>query len=493
MRDRNNNNRCNIVFCMKELTRKELIEKSVFYVLMAAMISVAAYFIIHNFMWLIGDDSSCIVHTGWGNYYSLSDYIIPETGRFYPLSFLFYNILPFLGAYSVTAHSVFLAFMMFLMVILLTRSCRLNMPSEHLSVWDYLSLLFVAAICIARPYRFFLTTEWATWICYILIILWGICTYYVHQKQSIIAAIGGLLIMTCFCYCGETNAALPFSYGVLGLLMWKRSSLIEKSYYVGLIVTVALFFTLYYILVYAHVSDYIYDASHGSQMSILEVAFRMFYAQKIFWIAIIILCIKAWQIIKHKASFEWRDNLILSSFAYCSGCIVMHLDHTVYYWAAVLCMLPAVIYYLHKWFGEKWTMIIMLALALIMCRRFPRIIKDNQSDRLKSIELRKIFVDKIVNEDKNVYYYAPVTTDTNNNEFEWRKQKKESFPAYIGDAINNHQYQLNTITKFEHQSGIYILPHENEKLVPYANDAIINAGKVIFKGGYGNLTLVEID
>ena len=312
-----------------------------------------------------------------------------------------------------------------------------------------------------------------------------------HERQSVIAAIGGFLAITYFSYCLEVNSTIPFAYGMVGVLMWKKSARLEKVYYMSMIATAIIYFILYYILVYAHLGDNIYDASHGEHLPIWLVAFKMIFAQKIAWLAIVILCVKAWRIYKRKESIEWWDNLIIAGFAYFGGCIIMSLHHTLYYWTAVLCMLPAVLYYLHKWIGDKWTMVIMLALVLIMCRRFPQIVKENQSDRLKSIELRKVFVDQI-QQGKDIYYFSPITEDQDNNEYEWRNQKQDCLPAYIGDAINNHQYAFTTITEFGNLPGIYILPCENEKLVPGKNDAIIEAGKVVFKGGYGNLTLVEI-
>ena len=478
---------------MKNLIKKEVAKKSIFYVLMAAMLAVGAFFIVHNAIWLVGDDAACIRQTGWSNYYSLSDYIIPETGRFYPLAFIQYDILPLLGLSSVTAHFSFHALVMALMVILICMICRFSMSSKNLSTWDYVSLLAIGAICMTRPYRYFLTTEWSLWIDYFSIVLWVFCTYFVHEKQSVIAAIGGFLAITYFSYCLEVNSAIPFAYGVVGLLMWKKSTRLEKGYYMSMVATAIIYFILYYLLVYAHLGDNLYDASHGEHLPIWLVAFKMVFAQKIVWLAMMILCVRAWIILRNKGSLIWWDNLMIAGFAYFFGCVVMHLHHTVYYWTAVLCMLPAVVYYLHKWIGDKWTMVVMLVLALMMCRRFPQVVKVNQSDRAKSWELRQVCIDEILKEEKNVYYFAPVTADTDNNEYEWRNQKHDCLPAYIGDAINDHQYTIITITEFENLPGIYILPCENEKLVPGANDVIIEAGKIVFKGGYGNLTLVEID
>ena len=471
---------------------KDVLTKGVFYSLLFVMIFTGVFFIIHNATWLVGDDSACITHTGWGNPYSLSDSTIPETGRFYPLAFVMYNILPILGLSSVSAHFTLHSIIFCLMLLCICWVCWKSIDKPDTLGWIYMTLLAVTAICFARSYRYFLSTEWSLWVDYFLIVIWTLSTYYVHKKQSTLAAIIGFISITYFCYCLEVNSAIPFSYGFLGLvLLRKNSTRLEKTYYVSMIITAALYFVFYYFLIYLNLGDKIYDSSHGVQMSIFEIAVRMFYAQKIFWVGIILLALKILKIFKRQASFDWWDILILSGFAYYVGCVAMHLHHTVYHWTAALCMLPAVIHYLSEWLGSKWSAIIMLVLALIMCHRLPRVIMDNQSDRIASIKLQEILKSEI-QEGKDIFYFAPYVEDDGSNPYEHRQQKMYCLPSYIGNAINNHEYKLKTITEFTLSRGIYILPEENECLIPGANDLVINAGQVIFKGGYGNLTLVMV-
>lgn len=465
--------------------------KNIFYLLLALLLTIGVYFIIHNATWLVGDDSACISHTSWGKCFSLSDYTIPETGRFYPMAFMLYDVLPFLGLSSVHAHFGLHAISMIIMVLSLCVICRLSMSSCKLSFWDYIALFAIGAIGMVRPYRYFLTTEYSLWVDYLLVIVWTLCTYFVHEKQSITAAFCGFISIAYFCFCLEVNPVLPCCYGIVGCLMWKKSSLLERNYYLSMLLTTIVYFVLYFVLIYMNIGDEIYDASHGENLPIFEVAVRMFYAQKIYWIGLIILIVKAYQIFNKKASLEWWDNLLLTGFAYYLGCVVIHLHHTVYYWTAALCMIPSMIHYLHKWKGEKWTVVIVFILAAIMCRRFPQIVKENQSHRLKSIELQQLFVNEI-KKDKNVYYFAPEVLEVNNNHYAWRKQKRECLPIYIGNAIDNHQFTLNVISEFSHKPGIYILPYENNELKPYSNDEIITAGSILFQGGYGNLTIVDI-
>ena len=471
---------------------KDKVVQITFYVLFAALIATGMFFIVHNATWLVGDDSACITRTGWGIPYSLSDYTIPETGRFYPLAFIMYNILPMLGLSSVTAHFTLHAIVFALMLLCMCWVCRKSMSGEKTSAWMYVTLLAIAAICFARSYRYFLTTEWSLWVDYFLVVVWALCTYYVHEKQSIAAAIVGFGAITYFCYCLEVNSALPFSYGVLGLVLClKKSTKLERGYYASMIATALFYFVLYFLLIYLHLGDDIYDASHGENIPLLVIAAKMFFAQKIFWVGIVLLSAKLWMIWKKNADFEWWDNLILAGFAYYAGCVVMHLHHTVYFWTAALCMIPAVVHYLHQWIGDKWTMVIMLVLTGIMCRKLPHVIKENQSDRRASVELQQIFVNEI-KAGKQIYYYMPYAADDGSNPYEHRLQKYQCLPAYIGDAIGNHEYRIDAVESFSGAPGIYVLPEENEKLFPGYNDKIVSAGSTIFKGGYGNLTLVEV-
>ena len=472
---------------------KDKLIQITFYLLLAALIATGMFFIVYNATWLVGDDSACIVHTGWGNYYSLSDYIIPKTGRFYPMAFMLYNVLPMLGLSSVAAHFTLHAVVFALMLLCMCWVCRKSMSSAKMSIWDYIILLSIVAFCWARSYRYFLSTEWSIWIDYILVIIWALSTYYVHEKQSITAAIVGLMAITYFNYCLEVNSAISFVYGFAGLLfLRKSSSKLEKIYYIGSILTAIIYFVLYYFLVYAHIGDNIYDASHGENLALWQVVLKMFIAQKPFWIGLVILGVRGWQIIKHKANYEWWDALILSGFAYAGGCAVMHLHHTVYYWTAALCMLPAIVHYLYNWVGNKWTAIIMLVMALVMCHKLPKVISENQADREASVQLQQILKAHIEAGD-NVYYYAPYAESDGSNAYEWRQQKEDCLPAYIGDFLNNKKYPLEVVTEYSGTPGVYILPKENEALAPGANDQLIQQGDVIFKGGYGDLSIVIIE
>lgn len=470
---------------------KRKVIQSIFYVLLISLLMIGAYFIILNATWLVGDDSACISHTSWGKFFTLSDYTIPETGRFYPLAFIAYNILPLLGFTSVNAHFNFLAIAMSIMVGLMVYVCKLSIGTKSLTVYSYITLFLIAMIGMVRPYQYFLTTEYSLYIDYISIILWTLCTYYVHEKQSIIASVCGFVVITYFCYCLEVNPIIPCCYGIIGLFNWKNSTQLEKYYFLSMIITTIIYFTLYLFFVYLNIGDNIYDSSHGADISIWAVALRMLYAQKFFLIGIIILLIRFFCFIKRRYPFLWWDNLLLTGFAYYSGCVIIHLHHTVYYWTAVLCMLPAIIYYLDKWIGSKWLMVAILFLSVIMCRTFYNKVQSNQEYRLKSVELQEIFK-KEIKLGKQIYYFNPEVKDKNNNFYQWRKQKQECLPVYIGNAVNNHKYSLKIISKFEQLPGIYILPYENNELIPNVNDDILNKGNIVFKGGYGNLTLVEI-
>ena len=78
--------------------------KGCFYGIVAILTGILAFLIIYNAGWIIGDDAIVIRHTGWGHFFNPADTVTPSAGRFYPLAYVIYNILPIFQLYSVNAH-----------------------------------------------------------------------------------------------------------------------------------------------------------------------------------------------------------------------------------------------------------------------------------------------------------------------------------------------------------------------------------------------------
>lgn len=465
--------------------------KSLFYGFSAVVIGVLAFFIVYNAGWITGDDAIVIEHTGWGHFFNPADTIEPAAGRFYPFAYIIYNILPFLQLYSVNAHFGLhaLTFIIFSVVSIWVAYKAIDTKQF---VWqDFVLVLSAAIVCIARAYCNFLDAFSTIWVDYTLVMIWVLCCYYVHRHQSLAAMVVGLLSVTWLTYCLETNFVFPLSYGVIGLLFtWNKSTRMEKAYLWGLVATGLLFLVLYFFICFLHIEN-AYDGSHGQEITIIGNAIKMFIAQKVLWVVLLLVCWRAYCIFAKKESFEFWDTILLTGCAYCCGCAIMKLNWVLYYSLASLFMVPAIVHYLHKYMGPKWAWIVMLALALFTFRKVPGYISQNQNDRKGTDEMINILVKQYRNGD-NLYWYAPEDDREWCFDLEQRSWLHSCLEKLFAWEIDQEYYKLQEIKTFDGLSGTYILPCENNKLFPDINDTIISAGEVLKNGDLRSFTIVKV-
>ncbi len=462
----------------------------IFYGLSALLTGILAFFILYHAGWIIGDDAIVISHTGWGHFFSPADTTNPSAGRFYPLAYVIYNILPIFHLHSACAHFALQALVFVAFCIVAFWVCYKAVNPDELT-WQNGILIFSAAlICIARAYNNFLYAFSTVWVNYALIIVWALCCYYVHTKQSKTALVIGLLSITYLTFCVETNFIFPFSYGIIGLLFtWKRTTKLEKAYLWSLVGIGITFLVLYFFICFLHIES-AYDGSHGQETTLLSNAFKMFIAQKVLWVVLVLLCWRAYRIFVKKDAFEFWDTILLTGCAYCCGCAIMKLNWVLYYSLAAIFTVPAVVHYLRQWIGDKWAWIVVLALAAFISRKIPGYIEGNQNCRKDTTETMEVLANHY-QAGENLYWYAP---DCKNGNFDLiqRDWLHKSLETLLARQINNETYQLQVINSFEGEPGLYILPCENNRLLPDSNDTVISKGEVLKDGDMRSFTFVKV-
>ena len=470
---------------------KNFLLKSLFYGLSALVTGVLAFFIIYNAGWIIGDDAIVIGHTGWGHFFNPADTVEPAAGRFFPFAYIIYNILPICQLYSVNAHFGLHA-LIFIFCCVVSFWAAYKAVDAKQFVWqDYVLALSAGLICIARAYCNFLDAYSTIWVDYTLVMIWALSCYYVHKHQSLAAMITGLLCVTWLTYCLETNFVFPLSYGIIGLLFTRnKSTKLEKAYLWSLVATGVLFLVLYFFICFLHIEN-AYDGSHGQEITLIGNAIKMFIAQKVLWVVLILVCWRAYRILIKKEEFEFWDTMLLTGCAYCCGCAVMKLNWVLYYSLASLFMVPAIVHYLHKYLGSKWAWVVMLALGLFTFRKVPGYIKQNQKDRKGSSETIEILVSQYRNGD-TLYWYAPEDDREWCFDLEQRSWLHSCLGTQFAWEIDQEEYVLQEVKTFDGQKGTYILPCENNKLFPDINDTIISAGEILKDGDLRSLTIVKV-
>lgn len=465
--------------------------KYLFYGLATLLIGLLAFFIMYNAGWITGDDAIVIGHTGWGHFFNPADTVTPSAGRFYPLAYFVYNILPIFQLYSVNSHFALhmLTFVLFCVVSLW--ACYKAVDTNQFKWQDGILVLSAAVVCIARVYSNFLDAFSTVWVDYTLVMVWALCCYYVHAKQSKAALIIGILSVTYLTYCLETNFVFPISYGILGLLFtWKKSTKLEKTYLWSLIGVGVVFLLLYFFICFLHIEE-AYDGSHGQEITIIGNAIKMFIAQKVLWVVLILVCWRAYRNFVKKEEYEFWDTILLTGCAYCCGCAVMKLNWVLYYSLASLFMVPAIVYYLRKYLGIKWAWIVMLALALFTFRKVPEYIMTIQKDRKETAETIEVLENQY-KAGNILYWYAPEDDREWSSDLVQRAWLHSCLETILGWQLGDEKYELKVAKTFGGQAGTYVLPCENNKLFPETNDTIISAGEVIEIDETRNFTIVEV-
>ena len=465
--------------------------KVFFYGLSALLTGTLAFFIIYNAGWIIGDDAIVIGHTGWGHFFNPADTITPSAGRFYPFAYIIYNILPIFKLYSVNAHFALHTLIFILFCIVSLWACYKAVNTKQLAWQDAVLVLSAVVVCIARAYCNFLDAYSTIWVDYTLVMIWALCCYYVHTKQSKATLVIGLLSVTYLTYCLETNFVFPLSYGILGLFFtWKKSPKLEKIYLWSLVGVGVVFLVLYFFICFLHIEE-AYDGAHGQEITIIGNAIKMFIAQKVLWIVLILVCWRAYRIFIKKEEYEFWDTILLTGCAYCCGCALMKLNWVLYYSLASLFTVPAIVYYLRKYLSTRWAWIILLALALFTFRKVPRYITTNRKDRKESAEIIEVLVNQYKAGDE-LYWYAPEDDREWCFDLEQRAWLRSALETQFAWQVEKEDYDLEVLESFDGQAGIYILPCENNKLFPDINDTIKLAGVVLKDGYLRSFTIVKV-
>lgn len=441
-----------------------------FYITTFAFLGICAYYMIHNAYWQIGDEAIVIAHTGMGRAFHPTgfDCMIECFGRLYPFAYNLYNVLLLFhdGYISPTDHYILqsIALVVFALAFAAT---SLFLLKQLPVAWKYAITFCVIVICVARVYPEFITCYTGAWIVFMFLplFLWSACKF--NDTEKWIYGVVSLLVINYINYCYETLFTIPLAMGACSLLFnYKNLSKNQRLFNWLLVSSGLLFLALYVIIVLPRATDFY---KHYNSYSIFQIAFRIFVAQKIYWIALVVLIIRVWEILKKESSYTFYDSMLLASFAYFCGAAVLKLDYTYYYNFGSLTALVPIIYFFQKKFRPSLVFIITACLAAFYCIKIPRTIRNTQKARLETYaEVSKLsrFVEK-----ENFYWYAPNYDDPTNLWVDFRSVTQGRLEIYLSWLLHQDvHFEEKTI--FDNNKGIWLFPSENKVLFP--DDHIID-------------------
>ena len=436
-----------------------------FWIATTALLGVCAYFMIHNAYWRISDEAIVTNFTGKGRPFSPLgfDGMVEYYGRLYPFAYNLYNVLLLFhdGYISPTDHYILQAVALVVFALAFAAIAFMILKKQPV-VWKYAISFCVVAMCVARVYPEFITCYTGVWIVFMFlpVFLWSVCKF--DETEKWIYGIVSLLVINYINYCYETLFVIPLTMGACSLLFsYNKLSKNKRLFSWLLVVSGLLFLALYAIIVLPRVTKYY---GHYTSDSSLQIAIKVFVAQKIYWIAFVVFAIRVFEIIKHKSEYTIYDSMLLAAFAYFCGAAVLKLDFVYYYNIGSFTALVSVLHFLNAKLKPLWIFIISASLAVLFCRKIPTTIKMFQNSRVAhytQVSNLSKYVGK-----ECIYWYAPEYDDRANQWVDFRSTTQFRIEVYLSWLLHQEVLLEEKPVFDDSKKGIWLFPSENKELFP---------------------------
>ena len=438
----------------------------ILWIALACLVSVCAFFQIHNAHWLLGDEAIVMNATGMGKAFSPLGFegMITSYGRFYPFAYNLYNVLlPFFGDFIppsaiYTLQAIALAFFAIAFALL-----GLSVLQKVSSPWKYATVFFFVAICIFRVYPEFISCYTGIWIVYLFLSLFLLFSCRFVETENWLYGILALLSINYVIYCYETVFTIPLAVGSCSLLFNYRKLTRRKRAFHGLLVFSGLVFLLLYAILVVPNAQHYYQ--HYGTTTFIRNTLKMFLAHKLYWLASVILVIRVYQIIIKKSCYTFYDSLLLSSFAYFLGAAVLKLNYTYYYNVGALIGLTASLYFLSDWLKPQWVCLLLLAFALFYGRKIPQVIKKNQTLRV-GVFKAMTELSQQMDGGKTLYWFEPPYDGVSPAYLDMRGTSKIRVEVYLS-WLRHTPVSIGGQESFDGKEGVWLVyPGYGEEDIP---------------------------
>ena len=433
--------------------KNDLMIKSIFWGLLTALVAVGCYFIVHNAAWLIGDDAQVFTYTGWDTpIYGF--FVHPSFGRFFPLDYTLYDILCLFyeGQIGPTPHYVIHA-ICFVVYCFTFALISLRILKDTNVIAKYFITFCVVVVVVGRTYLNFIQCWTGIWTIYVFLALSIYLAIKFFDTKNWLFGVLSLLSINYVLYYYETMFAIPVAIGACALLFSYNQQDKRERIFNWLMIASGVLFLLLYVIIVVPQIEHAYH--HYTEDSLLENAFKMFFAQKIMWLVVVFGIVRIIAFIRKKATYNFYDSLLLASCAYCCGAAVLHLNYTLYYTPAILCAIPAILYFSNKYLKTRWTIVLFIFLALFYGRKIPKDTIENQKERIGTVEnIAKL------NEysDCQLYYYQPDNAELNEGDLDVRACFNHYICSLAGWYRGDRYLSAEVNEVFdENKSGIWIV------------------------------------
>lgn len=448
------------------------------WLVMAVITAVCAFFIVHNAQWVLGDDAIVMRYAGWGHWFPMSHTVIPENGRFFPLTYQMYN---FVAPWCDGQMSAHVMYMFQAIVFALSTGLCFYLIQDILknreAWWRYGIAVLATVFFIGRHFVVYMNCFSTAWFGTFLTVALLLFAYLLYTRKQWWYGVVAFLIVLWITYTGENAFVAPLAWGTCGLLlMWKKSTKAERWFHIGLVADAIVFLLVYFFFIYLRITK-AYDGAHGAEVTLLGNMKSILIAQKFLWVAIVLFGVRVWDVLKNKAEIVFYDLFFLTAGAICVGGFILKLNWVMYYNGAVLMALPAVVYFLNYYLKPYWTALVMLIFAGWYGIKVPKAVKECDRDRQDSHQFMTVLAEQM-NEGKTVYLYMPGEEQDSFDDV-WRRWLYDATETFAGYYTEQEGLKLERVREFDGRQGVYVTIDKNEVLSAVGNASVEAVGTKI--------------
>ncbi|MGN1239873.1 MAG: hypothetical protein ACI4TV_03250 [Paludibacteraceae bacterium] len=458
---------------------KDVVIRNISYAVLLLLALCGAYFIIHNAQWLLGDDAIVMRFTGWGEFFPLSHTVQPACGRFFPLAYTMYNILPifFHGQISATIIYTYHA-MVFVAFVFMAFYLVQDILKNQSAVWRYVTALLATIFLIGRHYSNYINCYSTVWFTDTINLLCILMAYLFYTRHKWVYGIFALITINWINYCSEVSFVVPLAWGVCAMLLWSTSSKKEKIFHILLIISALIFLVIYFFGIFLRAEGF-YDGAHGAETTMLENAWKIFFAQKFLWMVMLVFCVRTYDIIRNHTPLTIYDILILTALADCCGGFILRLNWVLYYNRAIVIALPAVIYFVNQYLKPHWGTMLMFVFAIWYGIKVPKIIKSTNTNRIQTYQLMSE-ITHLHENGKTLYFYQPDATQESFDMVlrDWMYASLQTYAAYL---LQQKDYTIERTNELQQEDAIYISSKYNATLSPEGMKLLENTYEPILR------------
>ena len=445
--------------------------KALFWSIICILVCGCSYFILHNAVWLLGDDCQTLIYTGWDKPI-FGFFVSPTVGRFFPLDYTIYDVLCLFYDDQIPASAhYFIHVICFILFVWAFIWLSLHILKDLMPIWQYSITLCVVMLIIGRTFINFAQLWTGIWTIFTFLPVFILCSLKFLETNKWSYGIAALLAINYILYYYETMFLIPITIGAVLLLFGyfgqNKYSKSERLFFWSLIISGCLFLILYGILVLPQVEHFY---SHHIDSSKLVNGLKMLYAQKILWLIIVFLVLRFVQLCRRSITVNFYDSLLVAAFIFYIGSAYLGLNYTLYYTPAAIIAIPAILEFSLRYFDKKCTLVLFVVLALFYGRKLPRDIIDNQNNRVSTYENVQTLIKEIG--DGCLYFYEPENRSMELWELDIRSIRKFYLQTVTGWYMHKRDFSSEKKESFDGSKGFWqVVPEDDESFVLNCPDA----------------------